>query len=226
MQGQDAVNVAQKFSQTLNLTGVILTKMDGDSRGGAALSVKRVTGQPIKFIGTGEKMSGLEPFFPERIATRILGMGDILSLVDEAKRTVDNKEAVKLTKKLKAGKGFNLEDFKSQMQQMQNMGGMEAIMEKLPSNLSQAAQGASLDEKIASKTIGIINSMTKVERRRPEVLKASRKRRIAKGAGVSVQEVNKLLKQFEQMQKMMKLMGKSGGMKRMLAGMGGAFGKH
>lgn len=226
MQGQDAVNVAQKFSQTLNLTGVILTKMDGDSRGGAALSVKRVTGQPIKFIGTGEKMSGLEPFFPERIATRILGMGDILSLVDEAKRTVDNKDAVKLTKKLKAGKGFNLEDFKSQMQQMQNMGGMEAIMEKLPSNLSQAAQGASLDEKIASKTIGIINSMTKVERRRPEVLKASRKRRIAKGAGVSVQEVNKLLKQFEQMQKMMKLMGKSGGMKRMLAGMGGAFGKH
>ncbi|MBT6411462.1 MAG: signal recognition particle protein, partial [Betaproteobacteria bacterium] len=203
MQGQDAVNVARTFSETLSLTGVILTKMDGDSRGGAALSVRRVTGQPIKFLGTGEKMDGLEPFFPERLATRILGMGDILSLVDDAKKSVDDKEAAKLARKLKSGKRFNLEDFKSQMQQMQNMGGMGAIMEKLPSNLSQAAQGASLDEKTASRTIGIIDSMTVVERRRPEVIKASRKRRIAKGSGVSVQEVNKLLKQFEQMQKMM-----------------------
>lgn len=225
MQGQDAVNVARTFSETLSLTGVILTKMDGDSRGGAALSVRRVTGQPIKFLGTGEKMDGLEPFFPERLATRILGMGDILSLVDDAKKSVDDKEAVKLARKLKSGKRFNLEDFKSQMQQMQNMGGMGAIMEKLPSNLSQAAQGASLDEKTASRTIGIIDSMTVVERRRPEVIKASRKRRIAKGSGVSVQEVNKLLKQFEQMQKMMKLMGKTGGLKRMLSGLGGAMGR-
>ena len=225
MQGQDAVNVARTFSETLSLTGVILTKMDGDSRGGAALSVRRVTGQPIKFLGTGEKMDGLEPFFPERLATRILGMGDILSLVDDAKKSVDDKEAAKLARKLKSGKRFNLEDFKSQMQQMQNMGGMGAIMEKLPSNLSQAAQGASLDEKTASRTIGIIDSMTVVERRRPEVIKASRKRRIAKGSGVSVQEVNKLLKQFEQMQKMMKLMGKTGGLKRMLSGLGGAMGR-
>jgi len=224
MQGQDAVNVARTFSETLSLTGVILTKMDGDSRGGAALSVRRVTGQPIKFLGTGEKMDGLEPFFPERLATRILGMGDILSLVDDAKKSVDDKEAARLARKLKSGKRFNLEDFKSQMQQMQNMGGMGAIMEKLPSNLSQAAQGASLDEKTASRTIGIIDSMTVVERRRPEVIKASRKRRIAKGSGVSVQEVNKLLKQFEQMQKMMKLMGKTGGLKRMLSGLGGAMG--
>ena len=225
MQGQDAVNVARTFSETLSLTGVILTKMDGDSRGGAALSVRRVTGQPIKFLGTGEKMDGLEPFFPERLATRILGMGDILSLVDDAKKSVDDKEAAKLARKLKSGKRFNLEDFKSQMQQMQNMGGIGAIMEKLPSNLSQAAQGASLDEKTASRTIGIIDSMTVVERRRPEVIKASRKRRIAKGSGVSVQEVNKLLKQFEQMQKMMKLMGKTGGLKRMLSGLGGAMGR-
>ena len=224
MQGQDAVNVARTFSETLSLTGVILTKMDGDSRGGAALSVRRVTGQPIKFLGTGEKMDGLEPFFPERLANRILGMGDILSLVDDAKKSVDDKAAAKLARKLKSGKRFNLEDFKSQMQQMQNMGGMGAIMEKLPSNLSQAAQGASLDEKTASRTIGIIDSMTVVERRRPEVIKASRKRRIAKGSGVSVQEVNKLLKQFEQMQKMMKLMGKTGGLKRMLSGLGGAMG--
>ena len=169
-------------------------------------------------------MTGLEPFFPERIATRILGMGDILSLVDDVKRTVDDKETAKLARKLKSGKSFDLEDFKSQMQQMQNMGGMEAILEKLPSKFSQAAQGASLDEKVALRTIGIIDSMTVVERRRPEVLKASRKRRIAKGAGVTVQEVNKLLKQFEQMQKMMKLMGKAGGLKRMLSGMKGAMG--
>jgi len=224
MQGQDAVNVARTFADTLTLTGVILTKMDGDSRGGAALSVKKVTGQPIKFIGTSEKMTGLEPFFPDRIATRILGMGDILSLVDDAKRTVDDKETAKLARKLKSGKSFDLEDFKSQMQQMQNMGGMDAILEKLPSKFSQAAQGASLDEKVALRTIGIIDSMTVVERRRPEVLKASRKRRIAKGAGVTVQEVNKLLKQFEQMQKMMKLMGKAGGLKRMLSGVKGAMG--
>lgn len=225
MQGQDAVNVARTFADTLALTGVILTKMDGDSRGGAALSVKKVTGQPIKFIGTGEKMTGLEPFFPERIANRILGMGDILSLVDDAKRTVDDKETAKLAKKLKSGKSFNLEDFKVQMQQMQNMGGMGAILEKLPSNLSQAAKGASLDEKVALRTIGIIDSMTAGERRRPEVLKASRKRRISKGAGVTVQEVNKLLNQFGQMQKMMKLMGKAGGLKRMLSGMKGSMGR-
>ncbi|MDA1331078.1 MAG: signal recognition particle protein [Proteobacteria bacterium] len=224
MQGQDAVNVARTFAENLALTGVILTKMDGDSRGGAALSVKKVTGQPIKFIGTGEKMTGLEPFFPERIATRILGMGDILSLVDDAKRALDDKETAKFAKKLKSGKSFDLEDFKLQMQQMQNMGGMEKILEKLPTKFSQVAQGASLDEKVTRRTVGMIDSMTVVERRRPEVLKASRKRRIAKGAGVTVQEVNKLLNQFGQMQKMMKLMGKSGGLKRMLSGMTGSMG--
>ena len=222
MQGQDAVNVAKAFGDALPLTGVVLTKMDGDSRGGAALSVRHVTGKPIKFVGTGEKLSGLEPFFPERLAARILGMGDVLSLVDEAKRSVDVQQAERLARKVKSGKGFDLADFRSQMLQMKNMGGMSAIVDKLPAQLAQAAQGASMDEHVINRTIGIVDSMTLRERTKPELIKASRKRRIASGAGVSVQEVNRLLSQFSQMQKMMKMMGK-GGMQKMMRGARGMF---
>jgi signal recognition particle subunit SRP54 len=217
MQGQDAVNVARAFGEALPLTGVVLTKMDGDARGGAALSVRHVTGKPIKFVGTGEKLSGLEPFYPERVAERILGMGDVLSLVDDAKRNVDIAEAEKLARKVKSGKGFDLEDFRGQMLQMKNMGGMGAIIDKLPAQFAQAAQGATMDERVVTRTIGIIDSMTRRERTKPEVIKASRKRRIASGAGVSVQEVNRLLSQFSQMQKMMKMMGK-GGLQKMMRG--------
>jgi len=222
MQGQDAVNVAKAFGDALPLTGVVLTKMDGDSRGGAALSVRHVTGKPIKFVGTGEKLSGLEPFFPERLAARILGMGDVLSLVDEAKRSVDVQQAERLARKVKSGKGFDLADFRAQMLQMKNMGGLSAIVDKLPAQLAQAAQGASMDEHVINRTIGIVDSMTLRERTKPELIKASRKRRIASGAGVSVQEVNRLLSQFSQMQKMMKMMGK-GGMHKMMRGARGMF---
>jgi signal recognition particle subunit SRP54 len=217
MQGQDAVNVAKAFSEALPLTGVILTKLDGDSLGGAALSVRHVTGKPIKFIGTGEKLSGLEPFYPDRMAARVLGMGDVLSLVEEAHRNVDIAEAEKLARKVKSGKGFDLEDFRTQMQQMKKMGGLGALLDKLPAQLAQAAQGAPLDDKVIGRTVGIIDSMTALERAKPELLKASRKRRVAAGAGVSVQEVNRLLSQFEQMQKMMKMMGK-GGLQKMMRG--------
>lgn len=220
MQGQDAVNTAKAFSETLPLTGVILTKLDGDARGGAALSVRHVTGAPIKFVGVGEKLTGLEAFHPERMASRILGMGDVLSLIEEASRGVDQEEAKKLAQKVKSGKGFDLEDFKIQMQQMRKMGGMNALMDKLPAHLSQAAQGVQMDDKVISRIEGIINAMTKIERARPEIIKASRKRRIATGAGVSVQEVNRLLNQFEQTQKMMKMVSK-GGMAKMLRGMKG-----
>lgn len=220
MQGQDAINVAKAFGEALPLTGVVLTKMDGDARGGAALSVRHVTGKPIKFVGTGEKLSGLEPFHPDRVAARILGMGDVLSLVDEARRSVDMAEAEKLAKKVKSGKGFDLEDFRSQMLQMKNMGGLGAIMDKLPAQFAQAAQNANMDERVIGRTVGIINSMTRGERAKPEIIKASRKRRIAAGAGVSVQEVNRLLSQFAQMQKMMKMMGK-GGLQKMMRGMRG-----
>lgn len=222
MQGQDAVNVAKAFGDALPLTGVVLTKMDGDARGGAALSVRHVTGKPIKFVGTGEKLSGLEPFFPERLAARILGMGDVLSLVDEATRNVDIQQAEKLARKVKSGKGFDLVDFRAQMLQMKNMGGLGAIVDKLPAQLAQAAQGASMDERVISRTIGIVDAMTQQERAKPDVIKASRKRRIASGAGVSVQEVNRLLSQFGQMQKMMKMMGK-GGMQKMMRGARGTF---
>ena len=222
MQGQDAVNVAKAFGDALPLTGVILTKMDGDARGGAALSVREVTGKPIKFVGTGEKLDGLEPFFPDRVAARILGMGDVLSLVDEAKRSVDVAEAQKLARKVKSGKGFDLEDFRSQMLQMKKMGGVGAILDKLPAQFAQAAQGASMDERVINRTIGIIDSMTQRERTKPEIIKASRKRRIASGSGASVQEVNRLLSQFAQMQKMMKMMGK-GGMQKMMRGARGMF---
>ena len=223
MQGQDAVNTAKAFADNLPLTGVVLTKLDGDSRGGAALSVKQVTGAPIKFAGVGEKLNGLEPFHPERMASRILGMGDVLSLIEDARREIDVEEAEKLARKMKSGKGFDLEDFRNQMLQMKKMGGLSALMDKLPAQLSQAAQagGAQLDDKVIKRTVGIVDSMTPQERTRPELIKASRKRRIATGAGVSVQEVNRLLNQFEQMQKMMKMMSKGGGMQKMMRSMKG-----
>jgi len=220
MQGQDAVNTAKAFSEVLPLTGIVLTKLDGDSRGGAALSARYITGKPIKFVGVAEKLTGLEPFHPDRMAARILGMGDVLGLIEEAQRGVDLDEAEKLAKKMKSGKGFDLNDFKMQLQQMRNMGGMSAMMDKLPSQLSQAAQNVKMDDKVVNRTEGIINSMTGQERAKPEILKASRKRRIAVGAGVSVQEVNCLLAQFEQTQKMMKMMSK-GGMAKMMRGLKG-----
>ncbi|MBB5017382.1 signal recognition particle subunit SRP54 [Chitinivorax tropicus] len=221
MQGQDAVNVAQAFNATLPLTGVVLTKLDGDARGGAALSVRNVTGKPIKFVGVGEKLTGLEPFYPDRMASRILGMGDVLSLIEDAQRTVDHEEAQKLVKKMKTGKGFDLEDFKMQIQQMRKMGGMTSLLDKLPGQVSQLAQGQ-IDDKLINRIEGIINSMTPQERAKPEIIKASRKRRIAAGAGVSVQEVNKLLNQFEQTQKMMKQFSK-GGLTKLMRGMKGMF---
>jgi len=222
MQGQDAVNVARTFADALPLTGVVLTKLDGDARGGAALSVRQVTGRPIKFVGVSEKPSGLEPFYPERLAARILGMGDVLALVEEARKNVDVGEAEKLARKVQSGKGFDLEDFKSQMQQMKKMGGLSALIDKLPAQLAQAAQGAPMDDRVIGRTVGIIESMTPQERAKPEIIKASRKRRIAAGAGVSIQEVNRLLGQFEQMQKMMRMMGK-GGLQKMMRGMKGGF---
>jgi signal recognition particle subunit SRP54 len=221
MQGQDAVNVARAFNEALPITGIVLTKLDGDSRGGAALSVRHVTGKPIKFVGVSEKMDGLEAFHPERMASRILGMGDIVSLVEEAHARVDAKEAQKLADKFKKGKDFDLEDFKSQLQQMKNMGGIASMADKLPLQLTQMAQSSpELQEKALKRTEAIINSMTPQERRKPELLKASRKRRIAAGAGVQVQEVNRLLTQFEQMQKMMKMM-RGGNLQKMLRNMKG-----
>jgi signal recognition particle subunit SRP54 len=217
MQGQDAVNTARAFRDALPLTGVILTKLDGDARGGAALSVRHVTGAPIKFAGVSEKIDGLEVFHPERMASRILGMGDVLSLIEEAHRTVDVERAKKLAKKVKSGKGFDLDDFKSQIEQMRKMGGLAALVDKLPAEIARAAQGATLDEKRVARLEGIINSMTPQERAKPELLKASRKRRIAAGAGVSVQEVNQLLNQFEQTQKMMKMVAK--GPQKMMRGL-------
>jgi signal recognition particle subunit SRP54 len=207
MQGQDAVNVARAFGERLPLTGVILTKLDGDARGGAALSVRHVTGKPIKFAGTGEKLDGLEPFHPERMAARILGMGDILSLVEEAHARIDLEEAKRVAEKVKKGKGFDLEDFRQQIAQMKKMGGMASLVDKLPAQLAGQINPAQLqDDTQLRRTEGIINAMTPQERARPELIKASRKRRIATGAGVPVQAVNQLLNQFEQMQKMMKMM--------------------
>ncbi|MDX5363135.1 MAG: signal recognition particle protein [Pseudazoarcus pumilus] len=222
MLGQDAVNTARAFNEALPLTGVVLTKLDGDSRGGAALSVRHVTGKPLKFAGVGEKLTGLEEFHPQRMASRILGMGDILGLVEEARRGVDEDQAREFAQKLKAGKGFDLEDFKAQIGQMRKMGGLGAMMDKLPAQFAAAAgklQGGAEDKSIG-RIEGIINSMTPQERARPEILKASRKRRIAAGAGVPVQEVNRLLKQFEQTQKMMKQFSK-GGMAKMMRNMKG-----
>jgi len=220
MQGQDSVNVAKAFGEALPLTGIVLTKLDGDARGGAALSVRQVTGKPIKFAGVSEKPDGLELFHPERMASRILGMGDVLSLVEEAQKNVDVGEAKKFAEKVKKGKGFDLEDFKQQIGQMRKMGGISSMIDKLPAQLAQAAQSSQMDEKQLRRVEGIINSMTPGERMRPEILKASRKRRIAAGAGVPVQEVNRLLNQFEQMQKMMKMM-KGGNLARTMRGMKG-----
>jgi signal recognition particle subunit SRP54 len=222
MQGQDSVNVAKAFGDALPLTGIVLTKLDGDARGGAALSARQVTGKPIKFAGVSEKPDGLELFHPERMASRILGMGDVLSLVEEARKTIDVGETKKLAEKIKKGKGFDLEDFKQQIGQMRKMGGMSALVGKLPAQFAQAAQSSQMDEKQLRRVEGIINSMTPAERIRPEIIKASRKRRIAAGAGVSVQEVNRLLNQFEQMREMMKRMRmQKGGLAKMMRGMKG-----
>ncbi|WVN41621.1 signal recognition particle protein [beta proteobacterium MWH-UniP1] len=221
MQGQDAVRTASAFKDTIPLTGVMLTKIDGDSRGGAVLSVRAVTGCPIKFVGTSEKIDGLEAFDAERMANRILGMGDILAIVEQAQKTVDLKSAEKMAEKFKSGGKFDLNDFKMQIGQMRNMGGLSNLIDKLPAQMQQAAKGADLSqaEKSIPRMEGIINSMTPKERAHPELLKASRKRRIAAGAGVSVQEVNRMLNQFEQMQDMMKKMQK-GGMAKMMRAMG------
>jgi len=220
MVGQDAVHSAQAFNEALPLTGVILTKTDGDARGGAALSVRHITGKPIKFLGTGEKAEALEPFHPERVVSRILGMGDVLSLVEEVEQHVDRDQAEKLAKKVKKGKGFDLEDFRDQMQQMQKMGGLASMMQKIPGlNELPAGVADQVDEGQVKRTIAIINSMTPQERSFPAVIKGSRKKRIAAGSGTGVPEVNRLLKQFQQMQKMMKRMKKKGGMPGMMPGM-------
>lgn len=223
MTGQDAVNTARAFDQALPLTGVILTKTDGDARGGAALSVRQVTGKPIKFLGVGEKTTALEPFYPDRIASRILGMGDVLSLIEEVEQKVDREQAAKLAGKLKKGKGFDLEDFRDQLLQMKNMGGVAGLMSKLPGMTDVPKKAMDqVNDKEMNKTVAIINSMTPQERQFPAVIKASRKKRIAGGSGTQVQDVNKLLKQFMQMQKMMKRMSKKGGLASMMRGMPGA----
>ncbi|NCP39697.1 MAG: signal recognition particle protein [Rhodoferax sp.] len=222
MQGQDAINTARAFKQALPLTGIILTKLDGDSRGGAALSVRQVTGAPIKFAGTSEKLDGLEVFDAERHAGRVLGMGDILALVEQVTSGVDIAQAQKLAAKVKSGASFDLNDFLAQIQQMKQMGGLSSLMDKLPA--AMAAKAGQVDvgrvEKDVKRKEGIIQSMTPLERRKPELIKATRKRRIAAGAGVQVQEVNRMLKEFEQMQDMMKKM-KGGGMMKMMKRLGG-----
>jgi len=221
MTGQDAVNTAKAFDKALPLTGIILTKTDGDARGGAALSIRQVTGKPIKFLGTGEKIDALEPFHPDRVASRILGMGDVLSLIEEVEQKVDHEQALKLAKKLKKGKGFDLVDFREQMIQMQAMGGIGSLMDKMPGMGQMAASAqAQLDDGQTRRVIAIINSMTPHERIFPAVIKGARKRRIAGGSGTQVQDVNRLLKQFMQMQKMMKKMSK-GGMAKMMRSMQG-----
>ncbi len=221
MQGQDAINTARAFKEALPLTGIVLTKLDGDSRGGAALSVRQITGAPIKFAGVSEKIDGLEVFDAERHAGRVLGMGDIVALVEEVQKGVDLKAAQQLAEKVKSG-GFDLEDFLLQISQMKRMGGLSGLVDKLPSQLASKAQGADMDraERDVRRMEGIIRAMTPLERRKPELIKASRKRRIATGAGVQVQEVNRLLNQFGQMQGMMKKM-KGGGLMKMMRRMGG-----
>ncbi|MCF6354095.1 MAG: signal recognition particle protein [Candidatus Polarisedimenticolaceae bacterium] len=221
MTGQDAANTAKAFDEALPLTGVVLTKTDGDARGGAALSIREITGKPIKFLGVGEKTTALEPFHPERVASRILGMGDVLSLVEEVEAKVDRVQADKLASKIKKGKGFDLADFKEQLEQMNKMGGMASVMEKMPGmgGVSDHVKNQ-VNDKEMGKLVAIINSMTLKERTFPAVIKGARKRRIAAGSGTQVQDVNKLLKQFAQMQKMMKKM-KGGGMAKMMRGMKG-----
>lgn len=222
MSGQDAANSAQAFNQALPLTGVILTKTDGDARGGAALSVRHITGKPIKFLGVGEKTTALEPFHPDRIASRILGMGDVVSLVEEVEQKVDHEKAQKLAKKIKKGKTFNLNDLKSQLEQMMNMGGLAGLMDKIPGAAQMPKNAQALgNDKTLPRMIAIINSMTPHERRFPDVIKNTRKRRIAAGSGTQIQDVNRLLKQHLQMKKMMKKFSKKGGMQAMMRGMQG-----
>ncbi|MDO8438777.1 MAG: signal recognition particle protein, partial [Telluria sp.] len=222
MLGQDAINTAKAFNDALPLTGIVLTKLDGDARGGAALSVRHVTGKPIKFAGVAEKLDGLEAFDPARMAGRILGMGDILALVEEARKGVDVAAAQELAHKIKGGGKFDLNDFKAQLSQMKNMGGLSGLVDKLPAQFQQAASGTNMNqaEKQVRRMEGIINSMTAQERSKPDLIKASRKRRIATGAGVQVQEVNRMLAQFDQMQSMMKKL-KGGGLMKMMRGMKG-----
>ncbi|MCF6808199.1 signal recognition particle protein [Thiotrichales bacterium 19S9-12] len=220
MTGQDAANTAKAFHDALPLTGVVLTKADGDARGGAALSIRYITGKPIKFLGVGEKTDALEAFHPDRMASRILGMGDMLSLIEEAEQKVDKSKAEKLAKKLKKGKGFTLEDFKDQLKQMKKLGGVGKMMDKLPGagKIPEAAK-SQMNDKLFIKMEAIINSMTPLERRKPDIIKGSRKKRIAQGSGTEVPDVNRLLKQFMQMQKMMKKMSKKGGMGKMMGAM-------
>lgn len=222
MTGQDAANTAKVFNDVLPLTGVILTKTDGDARGGAALSIRHITGKPIKFLGIGEKTAALEPFHPDRLASRILGMGDVLSLVEQAERTLDRGEAEKFAAKMKQGKNFNLEDFRTQIQQMRKMGGLAGLMDKMPGMPNVPAEvKAQINDKEIVRMEAIINSMTVAERHQPDIIRGSRKRRIAAGAGVQIQEVNRMLKQFEQMQRMMKQFSKGGGIKKLMRGLKG-----
>ena len=224
MTGQDAAVTAKAFNEALPITGIILTKTDGDARGGAALSIRHVTGKPIKFMGVGEKTTALEPFHPDRVVSRILGMGDVLSLVEEAQRKMDHGSAEQLAQKLKKGKGFDLEDFRDQLRQMGNMGGMASMMDKLPGmSAIPAAAKQQVNDKELARLEAIINSMTKRERKKPDIIKGSRKKRIAAGCGMKIQDVNRLLKQFSQMQKMMKKMNQKGGMAKMMRGLGGRF---
>lgn len=221
MTGQDAAHTAKAFNDALNLTGVIITKTDGDARGGAALSVRQITGKPIKFMGTGEKINGFEAFHPERIASRILGMGDILSLIEEVEKQTDKAASDRLVKKIHKGQGFDLEDFKNQLIQMNQMGGIGAMMTKLPGMPQTNPQMMSgVSEKMLSKTLAIINSMTQSERHAPKILNGSRKKRVALGSGTQIQDINRLLKQHEQMQKMLKKISKPGGLKNMMRGLG------
>jgi signal recognition particle subunit SRP54 len=226
MTGQDAANTAKAFNDALPLTGVILTKADADSRGGAALSVRAITGKPIKFIGVGEKTAALELFHPDRIASRILGMGDVLSLIEEAEQKLDKKKAEKLAQKIQKGKKFDLEDFRDQLQQMKSMGGVASLLDKMPGmgGLSQAAQ-QQVDGKMFVQMEAIINSMTPAERRNPDLINGSRKRRITEGSGTQVQDLNRLIKQHKQMQKMMKKLTQKGGMQNMMRGMQGMMGQ-
>ncbi|MEN1728899.1 MAG: signal recognition particle protein [Pseudomonadota bacterium] len=218
MTGQDAANTAKAFNDALPLSGVVLTKTDGDARGGAALSVRQITGAPIKFLGTGEKLDGLEPFYPDRLASRILGMGDVLSLVEEVERQVDQKQAKKLAGKLgKGSRRFGMDDLRDQLRQMENMGGLGSLMDKLPGmNQIPAAAKAQMDDRQTRRMIAIINSMTPKERRYPDIIRGSRKRRIAAGAGLQIQDVNRLIKQHKQMQKMMKKVGSKGAMAKLM----------
>ncbi|MFT4520803.1 MAG: signal recognition particle subunit SRP54 [Halioglobus sp.] len=221
MTGQDAANTAKAFGDALPLTGVVLTKVDADTRGGAALSVRSITGKPIKFLGVGERTDALDPFHPDRLASRILGMGDVMSLIEEVEQKVDKKKAEKLARKVKKGKKFDLEDFRDQLQQMNNMGGITGMLDKLPGmgDMAKMAQ-KNVDVKMFARMEAMINSMTPKERRNPELIQGTRKRRITKGSGTQVQDLNRLLKQHKQMQKMMKKM-KGGGMEKMMRGMGG-----